>query len=253
MAISANAISPTQSNPFAALAGTMNNPTGGTQNMSGMTGFPGLNLQSVSTNPISVGTGQANPQGILDLLSQASPQSLTALLMPLYGQLFNTQSGALSQQRDLQASQGTSQAQSDAMKRGLTGSSIEESGIQQALSNANQNYTQGYSGLLGNLVNSYAGAAGQDVASQTDYYRTLAQALGQTYASDIQQKQFAQQLQAGLDIAKKNSQSSLWGGIAGGIGSVAGGILGAYFGPAGAVAGSAAGNKLGSSIGGNKG
>lgn len=219
MPITNSAVSPTQSNPFSALAGSLTNPN---------TNMPGLNFQTVQSQPKNVDISQANPQGVLNTLGQGAPQSLTALLMPLFQQLFGAQQGSLQQQFGLQSEQGVAQAQSDAMKRGLTGSSIESSGIQSALANANTGYNQAYTGLLGSLINSYSSAAGQDIGNQTAYNQSIAQALGQTYSSNIQQQQFAQQLQAGIDAANKQANATMWGGIAGGVGSLGGGALSAF-------------------------
>lgn len=217
MPISDTATNATQSNPFAALAASQTNPS---------MNAPGLSFQSINTNPMNVSASQANPQGVLDVLSQHGPQSLTSTLMPLYQQLFGAQSGALSQNRDMQAQTGRANAQSDAMRRGLTGSSIESAGMQGAQQSADMGYNQAYSQLLSNIVGQYTGAAQTDIGSQQSYYQNIAQALGQTYASNVQQEQFNRQLQAGIDVASRNSKSALWAAGIGAGGNILGALLG---------------------------
>ncbi len=160
-----------------------------------------------------------NPTGVINTLANNAPQSLTSLLMPLYSQLFGAQTGALAQNQALQSQQGVAQAQSSAQQRGLTGSSIEAGAMQGAQASAQNAYTQGYASLLGNYVNQYAGAAGQDVGNQQSYYSNLAQALGQGYNSQVQQQEFNQQLQAGLAAASQNASATERAGLYQGIGS----------------------------------
>jgi hypothetical protein len=197
------------------------------------TGSNPLTFASLSTPNVNPASLQMNPQGVINTLSQNAPQSLTSLLMPLYSQLFSSQSGALAQNEQLQSQQGVAQAQSSAQQRGLTGSSIEAGAMQGAQASAQNAYTQGYASLLGNYVQQYAGAAGQDVSNQQSYYSNLAQALGQGYNSNVQQTEFQQQLAAGLQASQNSSKNQLYAGIAGGAGSALGGIasgLGSFFG-----------------------
>lgn len=173
-------------------------------------------IQSPNVNPSSL---QMNPQGVLDTLTKGAPQSLTELLLPLYQQLFTSGSGTLAANSALAGQQGVAQAQSSAQQRGLTGSSIESGAMQGALSSAQRDYSNAYTSLLGNYVGQYANAAGQDVANQSSYYGNLAQALGQGYASDVQQREFQQQLAAGIGAADKNSKATMWSGGLQGLGA----------------------------------
>lgn len=176
-------------------------------------------IQAPTVNPAVTNGTAMNPQGVINTLSQNAPQSLTSLLMPLYQQLFSSQSGALAQNAALQGQAGVAQAQSSAQQRGLTGSSIESGGMQSALFNAQNSYANAYSSLLGQYVGQYAGAAGQDVTNQQTYYGNLAQALGQGYNSQVQQQEFQQQLAAGLSEAKQQANATEIAGIAQGTGS----------------------------------
>ncbi len=184
-----------------------------------------LTLQAIGTPNVNPADLQMNPQGVIGTLANNAPQSLSSLLMPLYSQLFGTQTGALGQQRDLTAQSGVAQAQSNAQRRGLTGSSIEAGAMQGAQSSADQGYMQAYSNLLGQYVNQYAGAAGQDVSNQQNYYGNLAQALGQGYADQVQQSQFQRMLDSGMKQAQMNSKSQMWAGALGGVGAALGGIF----------------------------
>ena len=200
-----------------------NSPSAGLQTPSGPNPLNPTALATPNVNPASL---QMNPTGVINTLANNAPQSLTSLLMPLYSQLFGSQTGALAQNEALQSQQGVASAQSNAQARGLTGSSIEAGAMQGAQASAQNAYTQGYASLLGNYVNQYAGAAGQDVGNQQTYYSNLAQALGQGYAQQVQQSEFQQQLAAGIQAAQSQAGATEIAGIAGGLGSLGGGILG---------------------------
>ncbi len=195
-----------------------------------------LTLQAIQTPNVDPSSLKMNPNGVIDVLAGNAPQSLTSLLMPLYQQLFSSGSGALSQNAALSGQQGVAQAQSGAQQRGLTGSSIESGAMQGALSSSQRDYTSAYSSLLGQYVGQYAGAAGQDVSNQSTYYGNLAQALGQGYASKVQQQQFQQQLAAGLEAAKEQANATMWGGVASGAGGALGGLAGGIGAAGGAAA-----------------
>lgn len=215
MPISNTPISATQNNPFQNLAASVTNPSVG----------GGLNFQGISTNPVTgLNANNASGQDVLNVLSQNTPQSLTAIMGPLIQQLLSTQGGALSSAYQQQAATGMSQAISDAQRRGLTGSSIEESGIQQALAGAGQGYQQAYANLLGNVTGQFGQYAGQDIQGQQQYYQNIAQALGQIVASNIQQSEFQQQLNAGMSQASQLANSQMMSGIFGGLGSAGGGL-----------------------------
>lgn len=178
-----------------------------------------LTVQAIQTPNVNPANLSMTPTGVTDLLANNGPQSLTSLLMPLYSQLFGTQSGALAQQRDLTAQSGVASAQSNAQKRGLTGSSIESGAMQGAQASADQGYMQAYSSLLGQYVNEYGAAAGQDVGNQQNYYSNLAQALGQGYADSVQQSEFQRQLDQGMNIAQGNQRAQMYAGAFSGAGS----------------------------------
>lgn len=218
--ISGAAISPTQSNPYAMIAGGTT-PTGAP---GGAGTAPGLNLPGFQMGQVNPSSLSTDPSQVYSLLAQA-PQSLSATIGPLLQQVFGTQANLMQPIFQQQGAQGAGQAQSDAMKRGLTGSSIESAGIGQAYSSANQGYNQYLAGQLNSLVPAYTSAVGTDITNQQSYYSNLAQAVGQQLASQISQQQFQQQLQAGMSQAGMLGNSQMMSGIYGGLGSLGGGLL----------------------------
>lgn len=213
MPISATGGNATQFNPAAAMT-----PAAGGSPQAGMPGLPSFDFKSPST-PTDPTYGN-----IISMLTQ-SPTSMTNTVMPYLQSLFGQQNSMASNIFANQGSQGAAQAQSNAMARGMTGSSIEQSGIQGAYAQANQGYDQFMMNALGNLGQSYMTAAGQDVNTQNGMYQNLAQAMGQQMQSQIAQSEFERQLQAGIQAAQNQSQSNIWGGVASGLGAIGGGLL----------------------------
>ena len=142
MAISGGSLSPTQSNPYASIAAGTSAPGAG---------IPAINLPGIQTPSVNPANLSTSSNQVYQLLSQA-PQSLTSAIGPLLQQVFGTQSNLMQPIFAQQGAQGAAQAQSDAQKRGLTGSSIEAAGISSAYSSANQNYDQYLAGQLSSLV-----------------------------------------------------------------------------------------------------
>lgn len=179
------------------------------------TGLPNFSLPDLSAkqvDPSKMAYGQAGSPyaDIFSLLSNA-PSSLTSTIMPYIQSLFNNQSSA-----------GVAGAQSDAMARGLTGSSIEESGIQQARSSASTNFIQ-------SIIPVLMGAGQFDINNTQGYYGNLAQASGQAYGQQLGLSEFMQQLFSGNQQANQiasNEQLAGWLGL-GGAALGAGGRLGA--------------------------
>jgi hypothetical protein len=214
MPVTSSPSSPTQS------SGAMT-PYGGAANMAAMMpGIPSFNFGAMPKGA-ELADSSENIKGLLT----RDPTSLTNTIMPYLQSLFGQNSAFLQQMFQQQGAQGASQAQSDAMKRGLTGSSIESAGIQGAYNSANQGYNQAIMQGLSNLGNSFSNASQFDIGQQTDMYRTLASALGQERAQDIQQSQFNRQLEAGLSAADANRHAQMWSSIIGGAGSLGAGAL----------------------------
>lgn len=186
-------------------------------------GAPQLNLPSVQTGGISAGQLQTTPSQVYSLLSN-SPQSLTQLLGPLMQQIYGQQGNIMQPIFQQQGAQGAAQAQSDAMKRGISGSSIESAGIGQAWNQANQGFNQYLAGQLNQIVPQYMQAAGTDVSNQQQYYSNLAQAVGQVLAQQQAQQQFESMMHANGVQANRNNNASMIGGGIGGLGALFGGM-----------------------------
>lgn len=216
MAITTTPISPTQANPYAMIAGGTS-PGAGTP----ITNAPQLNLPGFNMGNIDPSKISTDPNQVYSLLAQA-PQSMTNAIGPLLQQVFGTQSNLMKPIFEQQGAQGAAIAQSDAMKRGLTGSSIEGANMGAARSSANNAYDQYLAQQLSSLVPAYTNAMGTDITNQQSYYTNLAQAVGQQLASQIAQQQFKQQLGAAMRASKQNADAQMASGMMGGLGSLVG-------------------------------
>lgn len=186
--------------------------------------FGGMNLGQI---PGYQSTGMSSQQlqnlpvgfsSIQNLLSQ-QPQSMTNSLMPGLMQILGLQTGAMGGMFGNQTSQMESGAQSDAMKRGMTGSSIEASGMLSARQAGMANYNQFLGQQLGTLGNAYQGSVGADVNAQNMQYQNLAQALGQQMQSQLAQQQFQQMMEQQRNLAGDANRMGLWGAGIGALGS----------------------------------
>jgi len=216
MPISQGAISPTQTNPYSMIAAN-SMPSAGSN-------IPSFNLAPVQMASIDPNSITANPSTVYSLLAR-QPQSLTQSIGPLLQQVFGAQSNMMQPIFQQQGAQGAAQAQSDAMRRGLTGSSIEAMGIGQAYSAANQNYSQYLAQQLSSLIPTYASAVGQDIQGNNNYYTNLAQAVGQQYSAQQQKEQFEQQLRAALSQARMSAEATRDAGMMQAFGGAIGGIF----------------------------
>lgn len=197
--------------------GNLLNMTGGTG------GLPSLNLPSFNQiSQINPNQVSADPQGVFSLLAQAQPQSLANSIGPLLSSVFGTQANLLQPLFQQQTNQGVAQAQSNAMQRGLTGSTIEQAGLQAAQTQGNQSFDQYLASQLNNLVPAYTSALGTDISNQTNYLNNIAGAAGQVYSQNLQQQEFNQQLHDLLRQANISSNTQTFSGLAG-----IGGSLGA--------------------------
>lgn len=173
--------------------------------------------------------GSTDPtyQNIIGMLSQA-PTSQVNTIMPYLQSLFGQQGSMAQGMFQQQGAQGAAQAQSSAMARGLTGSSIEQMGMGQAYASANQGYDQFMMNAMTNLGSQYASLAGADIQAQTGMRTNLAQAMGQEMTNEQQQRQFEQMMQesraqegrshlAGQQSALMGMGGSILGGAAAGL------------------------------------
>jgi hypothetical protein len=190
--------------------------------------FSGAQAPTFQFNQLPTGLG-ANNQSVVNLLSQPN-QSLTNQVMPYLQQLYGTSAGLTQNIFSQQGAQGAAQAQSDAMKRGLTGSSIEAANMQGAYANANQGFNQYLAQLMPQLGQAAMGSMQFDIGQQTSQNQNLAQAYGQWNAQNIQQQQFEEQLSAMTAASQQANRDSLWGAGIGAVGSMAGGAAAGFAG-----------------------
>ena len=148
-------------------------------------------------------------------LTETILPSIKALLMPgannPYTNLIDASTGA-----------NVAQAQTDAMKRGLTGSDIEAAAMTGARGQGemakSQFYAQNAQSMAGFLKDMVSG----DIGMQRENLMALAELMGQKIQSEQDLKMFREMLDANLGQADKNRKSALWGAGISAAGSVAG-------------------------------
>ncbi len=194
----------------------------GTQ-MPGMGAFnmniPGFQAQNAMPQNLGADFGS-----IMKML-QTQPQSLTNSMMPGLSQILGLQSNAMQGMFGNQTAGMVSGAQSDAMARGMTGSSIEAANMLGARQAGNYNMNQFMGQQLGQLGTAYQGAMGQDVGNQNQMYQNIAQALGQQMQAQQAYQMFQQQMQQQSQLAGQANNAALWGAGIGALGSMGGGAL----------------------------
>ena len=211
------------------------NPYGGSPTQTGYPmvpgGAPNPAMPTMNFNLPGVGSPSAAGMNLQDaggaikgLLSQA-PQSLSQLMGPLLAQVYGGQQNMMAPLFAQQGEQGAAAAQSDAMKRGLTGSSIESTGMGQARQGASQAFMQYMAQQLNQLVPAYMGAAQFDIGQNVDFYRQLAQALGQEDAQSLQLRMSREGYDAASAQAQSLGKAQMWSGVFQGIGSLGNGLL----------------------------
>lgn len=183
--------------------------------------MPNLNLPTIA----NANTNPAPAWGSSDIyktLTQGAPQSLTNMIGPLLQQVFGTQGNIMQPLFQQMTNQNVASAQSDAMQRGLTGSSIEAASMGQARQGGSDAFSQYLAGQLNNLVPSIMGAGQFDITNQGNYYNNIAQAIGQQMAQQIQQQQFQNMINS-----QPRGPSDFMQGL--GMASQLGGQLGAAY------------------------
>lgn len=212
--------------PFPTMTTQGASPLGGMIGGNGSSGLPGLNLPGLTMPNIDAGSLSTDPRQVYSLLAQPQ-QSLTSIIGPLLQQVFGTQGNLMQGLFQQMGGQNAAQAQSDAMARGLSGSSIEAANMMGARTGANQSFAQYLAGQLSNLVPQYAGAAQFDITGANQQYSNLAQAVGQQVSSQLQQRQFEQQMSTLLRQANIAANAQEMSGLFQGLGSLGGGIMAA--------------------------
>lgn len=140
-----------------------------------------------------------------------------------------------------QTEQNVAAAQSDALRRGVTGSTIEAQGMGQARTEGQRSLTQFYSGTANQLSQMIFQAVSGDIQHQRGTLIQLAQAMGQELTSERDIMLFREQLKASMDQAAANRRNALIGAGIGAVGTIGGAMVG---GPAGAAAGAKVGGSI---------
>lgn len=176
-------------------------------------------LQSV----IGTGTPSAQPDTIFNLLK--APQArMTDALPSIQSLLLDNQAPAIAAVREGARSNRAS-AQSDAMKRGLTGSDIEAANMTAATSQGETAVGQLIAQQSSALAQYIMEALGMDIQANREQFVTLAQALGQELTAQRDMQMAREMREFAASEASRDRKSALWGaGIAAG-GNVLGGLL----------------------------
>lgn len=220
--------------------------------------LPAMAPLAASTQPLSLPAVSTAPtyENIIKMLQGTSQLPGQASILPQIQGILGQSSQYLQPaiQGIEQATQANvAQAQTDMMKRGMTGSDIEMQGMMQARTAGQQQIGQ----LLGNwgLQNAqtmadytYKALSG-DIEAERSLAVMLAQAMGQELTSQRDLAMFQQQLAAALKMAKRNAKTGLFGSIGGIIGGGIGALAGSGAGPMGTLAGWQIGQGGGQAIG----
>jgi hypothetical protein len=191
-------------------------PGGGDAKMPGMS--------DLMSSPAASGASYDNIFGLIK--ASGTMPGVTDTALPAIAQLLDASQGPAADAIKRETEANVAGAQSDAMKRGLTGSDIEA---------GNMTMARGQGQLaLGNLFSQNASKLGdyimQAVSGDTQAHReallNLAQAFGQKISSDQELQMFREQLSANMAMASSANKASLWGAGIGAVGNIAGGALG---------------------------
>lgn len=172
---------------------------------------------------LGTGTPAASTENIFKLL-QAPQGRMTDALPGIQELLMGSQAPAVASLRE-GARGNVAAAQSDAMRRGLTGSDIESAAMGGARAAGEQQVGQLIAQQSSQLAQYIMQAMGMDIQGNREMFVTLAQALGQELSSqrDMEQARLDREMAASEGAAGR--KSALWGAAIGGVGSILGGGL----------------------------
>ena len=125
-----------------------------------------------------------------------------------------------------QSTQGNvAAAQTDAMRRGLTGSDIEAASMVGARGQGEMAKSQFFAQNATQMAGFIKDLATGDISAQRENLIMMAQLMGQKITSDQDLAMFREMLQANIDQGDKNRKSALWGAGIGAAGSIIGGAM----------------------------
>ena len=187
--------------------------------------LPSLEDTLVSSGMTSQPGGRisADPDNAFGLLRQNTGRA-TDILPSLQELLMGQQAPAVQALRE-GGRANRAMAQSDAMKRGLTGSDIEAANMTAATSQGEQNVGQLIAAQSSQLAQYIMQAYGMDIQQNREMYVTLAQALGEEFSRQQEATMRRQDREEGIASSERASKRALWGSAIGGVGALAGGAL----------------------------
>ena len=152
-------------------------------------------------------------------------QSLTDTILPSIKALLTPSADNPTLQAiDRSTSRNVASAQTESMKRGLTGSDIEAGAMGMERQTGEMAKSSFFADSAGKLAGFMKELATGDINTQRENIIMMAQLMGQKLQSEQDIMMFREQLAANIDQAGKNRQSALWGAGIGAVGSVAGGL-----------------------------
>jgi hypothetical protein len=184
-------------------------------------GAPSLN--QIYASPMGNNPTYDNVFGLIKASGQMPGVTDTAL--PAIAQLLDSARGPAAMGINKETEANVASAQSDAMKRGLTGSDIEAGNMTMARGQGQLALSKLYADSAGKMGDYIMQAVTGDVQSQRENLLNLAQAFGQKISSDQELAMFQQQLAASMGMADRANKTSLWGAGIGAVGSIAGGAM----------------------------
>ncbi len=180
-------------------------------------------LDTIKPGKATYGNIDTTVRGLTQLpgLTETILPSIKALLQPgdnnPYAQLI-----------DKSTAGNVASAQTDAMRRGLSGSDIEAAGMAGARAEGESQKTAFYTQNAQQMAGFMKDLATGDINDQRENLMMFAQLMGQKITSDQDLQMFREQLAANMDMASKSNKAALWGAGIGAVGQIGGGLASKY-------------------------
>lgn len=177
-------------------------------------------LGTIAPGSADYGSVDKTVRGLSSLpgLTDTILPSIKALLMP--GE--NNPYGALI---DKATAGNVAAAQTDSMRRGLSGSDIEAAAMTGARNAGEDQKTAFYTQNAGQMAGFMKDMATGDIENQRENLMMMAQLMGQKITSDQDLLMFRDSLSANMSMADKANKAALWGAAIGAGGAVAGSAI----------------------------